>query len=346
MDVIADILAQRSDLRATTACIHLKKVNRVVAEQLNFALDYVLSMDKNKDNPIIGMYNADSVFDAKVIDEVREISEKYRSFVAQQSSLFTHNTPALGTLLKLLPAAHGLYQSAWSITHEVPRFLTYQWLRVNNLPQVRLLHCVGHGLFADLETFFKLGKFPVTKYGGEDLAFGFIARAAQVPLFSLKTLENSETPHSMRVLTKQLASWYLAVLGYFEFRRFVPTEFRRGSRFQVAMLTILGIADAARWLGRGFFLLLGFWICAQSGTLPALFLLYLLYCFIPVGIMCIVWLKQQKPAFPRPRFWPFLGMVAVYPLVPVIRSFPALVGTLWGAQLLWGRDFFRPKTER
>src|SRR6185312_13754781 len=91
--------------------------------------------------------------------------------VFQQCSLFTSNFNAVKKINYFI-ACFGIYQSIWTLKHEIPRLLisSNQAKLLSRLfKKTTLNYCVTHGLIISSEIFNQIGGFPVTKQGGEDI---------------------------------------------------------------------------------------------------------------------------------------------------------------------------------
>lgn len=146
--------------------------------------------------------------------------------------------------LPLLQKAHALYQSRWTISHEVKN----NWLSYRTGYYVS--HIVGHGAFIDLDTLVELGGFP-TKSTTEDLHFGYYLVASGGRIRSLQTLEMAETPDTTKAAMLQQKAWAFGPLLYGRYRRAfardLPLIFER-NRLRSAAISFFGLMTFANWL--------------------------------------------------------------------------------------------------
>ena len=298
---------------------------------------------------VLLLYNADSVVDADGLEALRAMASTGVP-VAQQSSLFLANVPRLLAAGHIYLAAHGLRQSRWTLQHELPRYL---WSRrqIPRMPpwleQLGLVHCVGHGLLVRCDVLDSVGGFPIVELGIEDLALGYVLKAAGYHVEPVPVLENAETPDRARVLWLQKASWFLGVLGYLQYWKLAATVAPlRCKRIVLLATTAQGIYDAAIWIlaGPSFVLLLvvgaltGHGLCALG--------LYLSYVYVPMLLTVWLWTRLPSGTFPRPPTGALFAGLVAYAIVPIAHSAPAVHGLWWALRLALGRPALRPKTER
>ena len=211
MEVLAGLLRSTPSIRHRVHHCHYPRFNRVVAEQLNFALDFLpVFHQHSRDDIFVLTLNADSVVCGA---QIKSLFDRLRNgdSILQQSSLFLSNVPDLLKRHRTLPACFGLYQSCWTLQHELPRYLACtrfvpflpSWVESHHL-----VHCVTHGLAIRLDILMDAGGFPVCEIGGEDLALGFILKSKGYHIDPVPTLENAETPDSVRKALIQSASWF------------------------------------------------------------------------------------------------------------------------------------------
>ncbi len=330
--------------------LHYPHYNHVVAEQLNYGLTHINKIAKESDaKAYIAIYNADSVVENSTFDLLLKTA-KANVGVAQQSSLFLWNVPKLLSDRKYLLTGFGLYQSCWTLQHELTRYIFCRkhlpWLPTL-IERHSLVHCVMHGLLIELGLLNKARGFPKINIGAEDLALGFILKVQGHHVYPLGILENAETPNQLKTLVNQLAGWFLGVLGYFVFWWFVPGEARKAHRLPLLTITAIGIFDALKWLFKGPLVLLYLALSIYVGFFILSFSLYVVYIY--TALLAVLWLwytKLPDQSFPKPPQAALIVSILVFITIPIVRSIPAFLGCWWGLKNALGQSFLKPKTER
>lgn len=329
--------------------IHYPKMNRVIAEQLNYALDIIANRQEQALNrSYLLIYNADSIIDEYSIQLILNYANSGTP-VAQQSSLFLWNVPNLIEKRSFFLAAHGLRQSRWTLHYEIPRYLLSKkhlpWLP-RWIERIGLVHCVGHGLLIRCDVITAAGGFPIPRVGLEDLGLGFILKALNYHVEPIPNLENAETPDRLKLLWRQKATWFWGPLGYLFYRECIPKKFRHQNKGRIAILIFQGLLDTANWLLAGPLILFFFYVSLNVQKMGLSLFLYILYVYTP--IFCVLWLWNRLPPhlFPRSSNRGLAITLFIYPLIPILHSFPAFQGLWWGIKSLRGCTFTQPKTER
>jgi hypothetical protein len=327
--------------------LHFPKYNEVVAEQLNFALSMIPPQGDRK-REYVAVYNADSVLGLEGFEAILERA-KSGSLVSQQSSLFLWNVPLLFERGAFFTANHGLYQSCWTLQHELTRYmfsrkffpLLPKWLEEHSLA-----HCVGHGLLIRQDVLEGVGGFPVCRFGLEDLALGFVLKVNGFHIDPISELENSETPSTPMVLWRQLAGWFLGTVGYLLYWREIHKDARKLHRTRLVAGTALGVWDSLKWLLKGPLIL--FYLSLSILNHSSLLSVSLLFVYFYGPLFTLFWLWSRLPedVFPRSRPLHLWRAALTYWLVPIARSGPAWLGLWWAVKIAVGRPFSRPKTER
>lgn len=339
-------------LLATRRVIHLHypTVNSGVSEQLNYAFRYIANLDGPPlSERYMLLYNADSVVDPEGLSALSSAAA-HGTPVAQQSALFLANVPELLAAGKFYLAAHGLRQSRWTLQHELPRYL-WSRLHLSMMPawleRMGLVHCVGHGLLIRCDVLGRAGGFPLVEVGLEDLALGWVLKAIGYHVEPIPVLENAETPHTLRILWLQKASWFLGPLGYFNYWRLLPkSEAASASKLAIASTTAQGITDAANWIFGGPFVVLLLVVGHATGHFGTALGLYVAYVYIPLAGVLWLWGRLPSATFPRATSGRLFCACLVFFVVPVLHSAPAFHGLWWAIKSMSGQALRRPKTER
>jgi|GEM_PF-6484139 len=328
--------------------LHYPSYNCVVAEQLNYGVSHIARLQKDLlPYTYVMFYNADSIIDARTI--VRTLAQaRNRVPVIQQSAIFVANVPQLLQQRRYYLAAHGLYQSSWTLQHELPRYLFSRKIFScipRSIARNSLVHCVTHGLCIRMDALTEVGGFPVTVLGGEDLCLGFLLKVHGYDVVPLSVLENATTPDSVRALWRQLAGWFLATTGYVMFWRFLRPDVRRRRRAAVWVITALGLEDSLKWLLKGALIVLYIYLGYLAGHLAITIILYLIYVYTSLAALMWLWRRLPVILFPRPPILPLLCTVVLYWVIPIVRSGPAVRGLWWAVRIMAGVPFTKPKTE-
>lgn len=348
MEVIQLLLHEYPQCKNKIFHLHFPRINKVIAEQLNYGLNFIKNRPEwPASNTYVMLLNADSIVASEAFAEVINLA-KQGVPVIQQSSLFLSNVPMLLRAGAIIEAAHGVYQSCWTLAHEIPRYLAarcFHWWRMPQGSALIIAHCVGHGLTIKISALDSIGSFYENGFGGEDLAFGVALQMKGTPITPGKILENAQTPIRFCDLEKQLSAWFLATTGYVAFAKYAlqasPTRLW-AARWQA----LLGLVDAMRWLVKGPLILWMFYEAIVNHALLWMTGVYLLYCYGPLIVLIILWQKLPRNLFPKPPVSDIVKLIFVYPIIPIIRSLPAFFGVIIRCSMALGRPYVRPRTDK
>jgi hypothetical protein len=209
----------------------------------------------------LAQYTADSRPDPDTLTvAARRISDLHQAAgqpprVLQQSALFLANLPTFptGPAGWYLTGA-ALLQSRWSLAREIPT-----WRHHRHPPATRIglplrwpryAHCTGHGLFLHAATFLGWGGLP-TRTMNEDLALGFLASAAGVPIDPVPAVEWADSPTTPAEVIRQKRQWFWSYVDYPALLRLaadgLPGE-PAASTTTLGMLAAQGLGRGAIWL--------------------------------------------------------------------------------------------------
>lgn len=213
----------------------------VMAHQINYAVSQLPRLSSNITR-LIGIYNADSIPHQQTLRAVASLSMKYvdQDFALQQSSFFLHN---LSEITKPLVQAGGVFQSQWTLSHEIPRIRRQAKTTKSRLP--KLAHCVGHGMFIRQDLFEQLGGLSTTTMN-EDLPFGFKLCCRGIPIIPVPLLESADTPETWRSLLNQKRVWFWGCLDYVKCRSQALREQPENST-RINWLTLQGYYYGLSW---------------------------------------------------------------------------------------------------
>lgn len=305
--------------------------NGNMATQLNFAINSLSSTAQTRSFYLL--YNADSVTSPHTFSSLGKILAKTpEHFAFQQPCAYVkdmhRNAPAFLNALSI-------YQSWYCLGHESSLVRRYeQYIRKAKSQAIpRLGVIVGHGSGMTFETNTGNGGYP-TDLLTEDLTFGFMLSARNVPIFSLPALELADVPDKFTNFIRQKSVWFWNYLGYIScyrkmFREDLP-------RKKLIPLFLQGIGGGAYWFFSGIFILLPILLGAISGSAvfllitiasPLIFSLlpqYILFKTLP-GTLKHQKLEEYTDNMKTVQFWktaPWILLVALTDSVgPWIASF-------------------------
>jgi len=247
--------------------VNYPKVEGIMSHQINYALNEI-KKEYISPSTFFAIYNADSrpnpdtlLFIAKKIQKLEH--EKKKPNIIQQSSLFTLNYNRFPRTLKgLILKTASIFQTKWTLVHELHRFKTHsKKVNIENrslidiLANVRLSHCVGHGLFIRLSILQSINSIPIDTIT-EDLPFGFYKCCEGEAIYPIPILENSESPTTLDSLVNQKRVWFTPYLEYIKYRKKVLLENKFRKKLEVDFLTLQGIWTGFIWLVQSFVFLI------------------------------------------------------------------------------------------
>ncbi|SDQ28472.1 glycosyltransferase family 2 protein [Pseudovibrio sp. Tun.PSC04-5.I4] len=226
--------------------VHDPRQNGSMAHQINFAFTEMRRTRMIGDDDYIAIYNADSRPHPATMRWVYSQIINQNTFdVFQQSALFIRN---FNDLNGILAKANALYQSFWTLSHEIPRLLNqshgFQFQK-----RFYNAHCVGHGLFIRAELYETLGGLPEDTLT-EDLNFGFRLRAMGKNISPIPYLENADAPSTYRAAFRQKKIWFWGPMLY-PYYWLQHLRARRTHRFRATVIALQGWLSAWRWLAAG-----------------------------------------------------------------------------------------------
>lgn len=248
---IAAQLAARSDWPVPVRHCHLPDPRGTMADQVNHAaaseLDRLTRAGINPAQVWLAVYNADSEPSPATLPALAGLLDAHPDAqIVQQPAVFTRS---LGAGLAADGAA--LLQSRWTLAREIPRLRRQAAHARATSARGRLVpplaHCVGHGLFIRADVFARLGGLP-TATMNEDLAFGFLACAAGVPIDPLPVLELADSPVTVAGVIRQARQWFWSYPQYPAAAQ-LAAAVGLGTRWTRIMLTAQGLARGVLWLG-------------------------------------------------------------------------------------------------
>ncbi len=217
--------------------------NGVMAHQLNYACEYIRKKYPNGNN-VVCIYNADSVIQKNFISTLKKLPAN----VVQQSSTFLKNYQRQSSSIReTFLKGNGMLQTRWTLAHEIPRI--YSQRKSNPLNFLELSHVVGHGLIINLDTLKRVGGFP-TQFSNEDLPLGYMLRVNNEFVDIYPSLENSESPSTIKNVFTQYRTWFYGVAYYPQYCLYalnnycLPLKYK----FYAIFWALRGIIRSIQWL--------------------------------------------------------------------------------------------------
>lgn len=177
------------------------KETGIMANQLNYAIDYIDTIDSS--NYIIGIYNADSVIKKEHIDFVRNNIEDNNCI--QQYSYFQSNPKAIiNDSIK--------WQNRWSVIFEAGR--------CNNTLFHNMNYVIGHGFFIKGKTIKKCGYFSEDTIN-EDAILGVILNYLDIKIIPMPYFEMAGFVLKVKDYIRQQSSWWNGPKHAFKYFRMI-----------------------------------------------------------------------------------------------------------------------------
>lgn len=193
--------------------IHYPKIDGNMAHQLNYALQKLTEIKKQKSKKSFTLvYNADSVVSKNLIPVLNSFLNLHsEAKVVLQSALYLHNYHTFdGFWKQKFLQDIALLQTRWTLAHEIPRILIQQ-TQFGNLLEGG--HVVGHGLCIQTDVLLKIGGFP-ENFTNEDLPLGYLLRLQNYKVYSLPLLENADSPTTIKNVFRQYTTWFYGIFNY------------------------------------------------------------------------------------------------------------------------------------
>lgn len=260
-ELAADHARQAGDGDGTVRHWHYPEPDGGMVQQLNYAIrgetERALADGAGLDELFFVIYNADSrphpgtLRAAAALIAAHADAPGGPARLIQQSAVFTANLADLppGLAGAVLEGA-GWLQSRWTMSREIPRLRRQAGYarRHRGGTLMPLAHCVGHGLMIRADLFAELGGLPEST-GNEDLALGYLACAAGVPIDPLPLLEEADTPVTLGSWLSQARQWFVSYPQY-PAAAALAAAGGHGTPARRGWLTVQGLARGALWLGQ------------------------------------------------------------------------------------------------
>ncbi|HEY2579268.1 MAG TPA: glycosyltransferase family 2 protein [Streptosporangiaceae bacterium] len=251
----------REAVPGTVRHCHYPEPDGSMVQQLNYAIrnetERARAAGTGMNELFFVIYNADSrphpdtLRAAAALIAAREHAPSGPARLIQQSAVFTANFADLppGLAGAVLEGA-GWLQSRWTMSREIPRLRRQAAYARHHRDGtlMPLAHCVGHGLMIRADLFAELGGLPEST-GNEDLALGYLACAAGVPIDPLPLLEEAHTPLTLSSWLSQARQWFLSYPQY-PAAAALAAAAGHGTPARRCWLTAQGLARGVLWLGQ------------------------------------------------------------------------------------------------
>ena len=273
------------------------ELNGSHAHQNNYALQFIKTPH---DRTWIMTLDIDSKFSKRGLQAVvNEINSN--TLVMQQSCLFLSNFPRLSVIQK----GHAIYQSRWTIAHELKRIL------LHNHTFLSVAHVVGHGLCIRLDTLFFFGGFPEETMT-EDIHLGYYIVAARLPIKSIPIFEIGDSPEHFRDGLRQEYVWSFGAMNYPQyhsvFRKRFPDIWKK-NRFRCFIIMVESIISYVGWLTCSW-LVASAIVAAMCGSIPALwFVMLYIFEFLLCAVAFLYFGLMTKSDFIMTPIYGLLGAV-------------------------------------
>jgi hypothetical protein len=216
--------------------------------KLNLAVAGI-AVDPDGRETYVGVYDADSDPDPRVLDRVAAPTDR-RPAVYQQVSCYCRNLSTLAGGRGVLALADALAQTRWALGFEYPLYTRYS--RAVRRRRIRpLAYCIGHGCFVSLSFLDRIGGFP-TQSSTDDLALGYVASALGAEIAPVPALDYCEVAPDPVQSVRQSRFWFSGSARFWRDLRHAGRVLgARPSAVQSVALHLDGAGRNAAWAGRG-----------------------------------------------------------------------------------------------
>lgn len=238
---------------------HYPRPDGGLVQQLNYAIRAETGRAREAGDSLerlfLVIYNADSrphpgtLRAAAALIAGRQNAPGGPARLIQQSAVFTANIDSLGGGLPgTVLAGAGWLQSRWTLSREIPRLRRQAAAARAGRRLLPLAHCVGHGLMIRADLYEELGGLPESTVN-EDLALGYLACAAGIPIDPLPLLEEADTPVTVGSWLGQARQWFASYPQYPRAAALAAAG-GHGTPARRGWLTVQGLARGGLWLAQ------------------------------------------------------------------------------------------------
>lgn len=234
--------------------------------------------------------------------------------ISQAHSLFLSNFRKIS----LAEKSHALYQSRWTIAHEMKR------LMLHNLLRMSIAHVVGHGLCINLKVLKEVGGFPENSVT-EDIHLGFFLVALGEKIYSVDVFENGDNPVSLRDGLRQEYVWSYGAMMYPYYLRNFKERFHKAyetNKLRLFLITAHGVTTYIIWLITSWAFIACIILAIQCNYFALIFLLMYFLDFL----LCSIFFFLEK----------HISLSDV--LLSPVYFFLAVIRRSWGPNLAFGHS--------
>lgn len=367
MSIVEELKSKINSSNNTELVLHFHypNNNRTVSDQINFTVDEIIKSQPPTDS-IFAVYNADSRPNVNTLmDAIRAFTSYKKMFgreakIVQQSSIFTLNYNLFpksfsGYILR----AASIYQTRWTLIHELFMFRSQAELVIRPITSLftlfwnnQISNCVGHGMFININYFHKRGGFP-TDTLNEDLPFGFYTCCLKEPIVPFNTIENSQSPESIKSLINQKSVWFNPYIEYVKCRNIAINTKQYKSKIEVDILTVKALLIGLMWFVQSLVLLLPLiWFMITANLIIGFAWLFamLLYWYLPAMIIYSILPNLEKKSgeiIVKRSLQDFVFMVLAGTLNVLFNSLgPLITVIVFIKGIFLGNEIIKHKTER
>lgn len=198
--LIEEIISNNMDMSEKIIHLHYSKSNCIMADQLNFAMNWLEENMGACECDYYCLYNADSKPSPKTFDAILNIikNNNYPQVIQQYSCAFS-NINNVNWLLKGL----AVYQTNFELRQGL--------INAYNKKKFSYRYIVGHGLIIRFDTLLELNGFD-NSFWCEDICLSNVLIQKNIPIIPLPIIEEMEIPQNISTIIKQNAVWFSTAL--------------------------------------------------------------------------------------------------------------------------------------
>lgn len=280
----------------------------IMADQLNYGINKILSNSNfSHDKMYFSIYNADSKPDENTFSELINNIIKYNyPKILQQYSNYYLNYNRQSFIMK----GFSMYQTAFELRNGIIN---------NKLSKILYSHVVGHGLTIRADYINEINGFN-NEVWCEDIYLTGLLFNNHIPIFPLRSMDNSENPETLSVKINQDAVWFKTASQPLKSLKNISKDFGI-TRYGILWL-IHELRATFVWMFMPIFLGYSFIypICISNFKLLILSVfIYLLFCFVNYTLTLIIVNKRQFNRYLKDYF--SLIFAVIFTGIGPIKSF-------------------------
>jgi hypothetical protein len=219
-DVLKKYISNKIDRNPKISFVEYQGHGQRRALQLNEALNYVAGDAKQKNrnykNIFVGVYDADSFPDRRVLKYINYKALLDKNNVAFQQTLnYLLNSDNVSKIQKFLLLGNAYYQTMWNYTSEINRFFGANKKIRAQKHSLSPPYCMGHGEFFELDTLLEIGGFPLTA-PADGIQIGFVLGDHMKQILPIPFDDYCESPEKLSVLFRQHTFWAFGNSQFFK----------------------------------------------------------------------------------------------------------------------------------